>query len=233
MVAATDATVVVTEFLRSLYARELQSKIFVVHDGIENDALLASNVGSRRSLPTALLVTARAMHTLPQVFRAPLDWRLRIVGNFSPIYSERIRNAWRAMRDPLSGRWPAKVKLALDPRISRIPWSLDTVGREVKSAQVGVIPIDTTDDQLAQGSDQPSWRVRSENRLTLFMGAGLPVIASEIPSYRDVLSHGHNGFFARTPSDWRRYFRALRNPALRVEIGARARASVLPRFSIA
>src|SRR5262245_33422555 len=35
MARATNATIVVTEYLRSLYDPELHHKIFVVHDGIE------------------------------------------------------------------------------------------------------------------------------------------------------------------------------------------------------
>jgi glycosyltransferase involved in cell wall biosynthesis len=63
------------------------------------------------------------------------------------------------------------------------------------------------------------------------MAAGLPVVASPIPSYEEVVVHGVNGFLASSAADWRRHLHALREPHLRQEIGARARAAVLPKFS--
>jgi glycosyltransferase involved in cell wall biosynthesis len=78
----------------------------------------------------------------------------------------------------------------------------------------------------------PAWKLKSENRLTLKMAIGLPVISSPIPAYEAVVEHGRNGFFARSPTEWTRYLEVVRDPAIRHEIGKAARESVLPRFSM-
>lgn len=109
-------------------------------------------------------------------------------------------------------------------------WDPAVVYRELLAADIGVIPIEQASAPDASAPDAP-WRVKSENRLTLKMAAALPVVASPIPAYERVVEHGVNGFLARSHADWQRCLRALRDPDLRREMGQRARASVLPRFS--
>src|SRR5215472_12826893 len=48
MVAATDVTIAVTEYLKCLYPPELQSKITVVHDGIEHPEIFKSHWATHR-----------------------------------------------------------------------------------------------------------------------------------------------------------------------------------------
>jgi glycosyltransferase involved in cell wall biosynthesis len=64
------------------------------------------------------------------------------------------------------------------------------------------------------------------------MANGIPVICSPIESYRKVIEHGVTGFFAESESDWAHYLRQLRDPKLRNEIGLRAKASVVEKFSV-
>jgi hypothetical protein len=231
MVAETDATVAVTQHLRSLYARELQRRIHVVHDGVEDEALVSTCVGEAARRPVALLVTSRELNELPVITLAPPKWRVRVVGRYPGSRLDRLREiSWS-----LGGSDVRRVTRALpalcDPRISRVAWSKSRLADAVKGAHIGIIPIEVSDADLAPGALEPSWRVKSENRLTLLMAAGLPVIASPIPSYESVIVDGVNGFLARSVRDWRRRLDALRDPQLRREIGPRARASVLPRFS--
>lgn len=75
------------------------------------------------------------------------------------------------------------------------------------------------------------WMRKSENRLTMKMALGLPVVASPVPAYLDIVEQGVNGFIATTPADWHRCLAELRDPALRRSMGMRARQSVLERFS--
>jgi glycosyltransferase involved in cell wall biosynthesis len=96
-------------------------------------------------------------------------------------------------------------------------------------ADIGVIPIVADADPAVIA---PAWKVKSENRLTMKMSAGLPVIATPIPSYEAVIEHGVNGFLARTRHDWDRCLDALRDPELRREMGEHARRSVSARFSM-
>ncbi len=93
-----------------------------------------------------------------------------------------------------------------------------------------MIPVEKT-TELAKGTSVPTWRLKSENRLTLKMAIGLPVIATPIPSYQSIIESGENGFLADSRADWLRNLEALRDPALRIEIGKQARASVIGRYS--
>jgi glycosyltransferase involved in cell wall biosynthesis len=63
------------------------------------------------------------------------------------------------------------------------------------------------------------------------MSMGLPVVACPVPSYRDVIVQGENGFLATSRDEWLRCFEELRDPRRREAIGRKARASVLPRYS--
>ncbi len=64
------------------------------------------------------------------------------------------------------------------------------------------------------------------------MALGMPVIASEMPAYEKIIKNGHNGFMARTIDDWVRYLVDLKDVGLREKIGAEARRTVIPRYSI-
>jgi glycosyltransferase involved in cell wall biosynthesis len=101
----------------------------------------------------------------------------------------------------------------------------------MRQADIGIIPIDASPAH-EPGSNAPKWKVKSENRLTMKMCAGLPVVATPIPAYEPVIEQGHNGFLARSRRDWIQCLEALRDPDARREIGQRARESVLVRYSM-
>jgi glycosyltransferase involved in cell wall biosynthesis len=76
------------------------------------------------------------------------------------------------------------------------------------------------------------WKVKSENRLTLKMAMGLPVVATPIPAYEPVVEQGVNGFLARSMDEWMQHLGALRDPALRMSMGQQARQTALTRYSM-
>jgi len=94
----------------------------------------------------------------------------------------------------------------------------------MRQADIGIIPIDQEDNP-------EGWNLKSENRLTMKMCVGLPVIATPIPSYQAVVEHGRNGFLARTQTDWLTCLEALRDPGLRRAMGERARETVIKTYS--
>jgi glycosyltransferase involved in cell wall biosynthesis len=63
------------------------------------------------------------------------------------------------------------------------------------------------------------------------MSMGLPVVAAPVPSYTPVIKQGVNGFIAATRAQWLEYLDALRDPALRQQVGERAREAVVERYS--
>lgn len=234
MVEATDATVVVTEYLRSLHPAALQSRIHVVHDGIEQPVACKSDWGlgsGTRGCPLqAVLVTSADLDRLPVVVRPPAWLNVCIVGR----YATGLRR-WRDIRWTLARQRPGErldyLRFLVDRRIECIPWDSQGVYREMAQADIALIPIETLADESG-GEVPPAWKVKSENRLTMKMSMGLPVIATPIPSYELVIEHGVNGYFARSAHDWGACLTALRDPARRREMGMAARASVTQRYSM-
>lgn len=235
MATATDATVVVTDYLKSLYPAELQEKIHVVHDGIEHPEHMKLNVnlnrGSRSKPLNALLVTSAALDCLPTCFPLP-DWlNLTILGRYpnKDSWLQRIRVArWDIMGKASFSDKLRCLRFYSNSRISTKAWEERIVYEFMGSADIGVIPVEMDES----GPQDASWRVKSENRLTMKMAVGLPVIASPIPSYESVITHGNNGFLARSKSDWMDCLSTLRDPATREMVGSEARRSVINRFSM-
>jgi glycosyltransferase involved in cell wall biosynthesis len=233
MAEATSTTAVISDFLQSLYPASLQPRIHVVHDGIErpddhkNDWGDGSGTSSRPL--RAVLVTSASMDRVPVLNHPPAWLKLRIVGRYSSGFTRlrEIRWTW-AGKDAAERR--DYLRFLTDPRIACVPWSADGVYAEMRQADIGIIPIDTP--PAPPGAPTPAWMIKSENRLTMKMAMGLPVIATPIPSYEAVIEHGVNGFFARSLDDWRQCLAALRDPARRKAMGLAARASVEQRYSM-
>jgi glycosyltransferase involved in cell wall biosynthesis len=238
MAVATDATIVVTDYLKGLYDRPVHHKIHVVHDGIERPELVKHDYGidtgseDKRRL-SAVLVTANALSELPVIGEPASFVAVTVVGRYPPGTSalHRAKAAYGRVRS--AGGYRERIsslRQLVNGTFRTVAWNFDTVHRIMIEADVGIIPVDMRDEPLP-GQTVSSWQVRSENRLTMKMAVGLPVIASPVPSYLAVIEHGRNGFIAVTRADWMACLKALRNPRLRREIGRNARDSVIRKFS--
>lgn len=236
MVAACDATVIVTDHLRSLYPPAAQQRMHVVHDGIEEPDRIVSGHrdtrGTREDPLRAVLVTSAHLSRLPAIGTVPSWLQVRVIGHYPPAPSTMaaMRNVeWRARH---AGGWREALEtyyFALTSRVTCIQWGPTLVYDEMAAADIGVLPIDDRD--RGDATRPAGWTVKSENRLTLMMSMGLPVIATPIPAYERVVEHGVNAMFASSRSDWQRCLRELRDPERRRAIGVAARASVHQRFS--
>jgi glycosyltransferase involved in cell wall biosynthesis len=239
MSAATDGTVAVTEFLRSLHPPELQGKIYVVHDGIErpdvNKPGSSASRGSRWDPLRAVLVTSSSLDSLPIVGYPPEWLHVTIVGRYARRWH--VLNRFKGARWALSDKTKnadrrAYMRFLLHPRIRRVAWDAANVYRYLLQADIGIIPVDVTGAWRTVVPGIPGWMSKSENRLTLMMSAGLPVIATPIPAYEAVIDPGRNGFLARDRDGWMQALEALRDPDCRTRIGSAARATVHRRFSM-
>lgn len=239
MAAATCATVTVTAFLKSLYPAELQHKIHVVHDGIERPEVQKGDWGQRRATPAhplrAVLVTSAQLDRLPVIATPPPWLHVTIVGRYRPANQplQRLREAkWQLARATEQGRGWTYLRFLANRRIRCVAWQPGTVYELMRQADIGIIPVETSYGASA-GQAAPSWQVKSENRLSMKMCVGLPVVATPIPSYEPLIQQGENGYLASSHEDWLRCLEALREPALRAAIGRAARASVQQRYSMA
>ncbi len=236
MAEATDVTITVTDYLKSQYPAALQHKIQVVHDGIENPeakkTVWSDHDGSPNHRLRAVLVTSAPLTQLP-VLNAPPSWlETSIVGGYAPpgAYMQRIRAARWSMLGRRYAELLGYLAFLAHRRIHRIPWHPSGVYEQMQASDIGIIPIEPNNDPAGQAA-VPRWMVKSENRLTMKMSIGLPVVATPIPAYEAILEHGVNGFLARSRQDWMACLKALRDPQLRREVGQRARQSVEHRFS--
>jgi hypothetical protein len=236
MAAATDITITVTDYLKNLYPRELHSKIRVVHDGIERPEICKTawrdDPGSHARPLRAVLVTSDSLSYLPLIGDPPKWLEVVIVGRYPAPAARRLQQIkWELAARDIRSKF-AHVRFLANPRIRRVPWDPSGVYGALMEADIGIIPIEGTGSSQISGR-VPAWQLKSENRLTLKMAVGLPVIASPIPAYEAIVEHGRNGFFARSPIEWTRHLEALRDAAMRRELGKAARESVFPRFSVA
>lgn len=234
MCEATDATIVVTDYLKGLYPRELQSRIAVVHDGVERPerqkTRWSNHTGSRAMPLKTTLVTSAALDHLPLLTGVP-DWlKVTIVGRYSarnlPLQRWK-ENYWEMVeKNDWSSRWRYICFLA-NQRIQCDAWGADSVYGTLEMSDFGIIPIEPNPITDPTGE----WRLKSENRLTLKMAIGLPVVATPIPSYEAVIEQGVNGFLARSTNDWAYCLSVLRDPDARQVIGKNARDTALSRYS--
>jgi hypothetical protein len=235
MAAACDRTVVISSFLRSLYPEHLQPRIEVVCDGLEDTSVVCEGTRQRRGgvlLPLrAVLVTSSALSSLPQIGLPPPWLAVDVVGRY-PDSTQRLERLKQAVRLVLNCRgWRARLRAAAflcHPRVRRLRWSPATVALALQRADFAILPIDTA---AGNGRGIPDWQLKSANRLTLKMGAGLAVLSTPIPAYEEVLEHGINGLFARDAQEWRQGLQQLRDPALRRRLGAAGRERALRDFA--
>ncbi len=73
---------------------------------------------------------------------------------------------------------------------------------------------------------------KSSNKIVGYMALGLAVIASDHPSYREVISNGENGFLGVTVVDFNTAYEHLCDPVFRRQMAEAGYQSVLDRFSV-
>jgi len=235
MAEATNATIAVSEYLKSLYPPEIQHKISVVHDGLEHTDVYktswGNNRGSRSNPLHAVLVTSLSLSHLPVLESLPSWLKISIVGRYSNQTFQRLREYyWTFSKLKHSYKRQKYLKFLFSRKIERVTWDPVGVYEAMKQADIGIIPIDQFPVH-DPNKIPPSWRVKSENRLTMKMSMGLPVIASPIPSYESVISQNKNGFIAHSTAEWIENLETLRDPQVRIKVGISARKSVIKKYS--
>lgn len=96
-----------------------------------------------------------------------------------------------------------------------VKWNIDTWQDEMLKCDVILCP-QRTDVQPA----------KSNNKVTQAMAMGLPVIASPLQAYKEVINHSKNGFIATTLEDWKNCLEQLKDETLRCTIGQAAKNAV-------
>jgi len=193
---------------RSILSKAHVAKLNISFDGFDHDRnLVKTHTGLHKA--NLCLVTSQSADSVPCIKRLPKNIRLNVIGPSPKLQRQYFSHSAVFKKTPY--------------RLKYINWSLKTVARNILKCDIGVIPWDTI------GRAQ---LIKSSNRLVMLMALGMPTIVSPLPSYREIIKQGENGFIAQTPEEWEKYIILLRdNPKLRAAIGKRAREDVLEKFT--
>jgi GT2 family glycosyltransferase/intein/homing endonuclease len=123
---------------------------------------------------------------------------------------------------PLIESLGMKLTIISEWKDADVPWNIDNWQDEVKKHDIVICP-----------TDQNKFPFKGNNKVTHFMALGMPVIATPLQSYREIIEHGISGFIADNISDWKKYLTLLRdNQDLRKTIGENAKDKVSQKYSI-
>lgn len=101
-------------------------------------------------------------------------------------------------------------------------WAEDTVFPDILECDIAIIPI-------LQGV----WfSTKSSNRLAMLMALGMPVVASRIPSYEALGTHGRNVLFVDDVAGLRAGLLALQDADARATLGTQARLDIGDTYAI-
>ena len=86
------------------------------------------------------------------------------------------------------------------PDIEYKKWSLETWRKDLDliECDVAIAP--------QRVEEQPA---KSNVKLAAYMSCGLPVVASPIQAYREIIIHDHNGYIASTEQEWKEHLNTL------------------------
>jgi len=98
-----------------------------------------------------------------------------------------------------------------------IKWDAETWPDDLVSCDVALCPqrVDV----------QPG---KSSVKVTTAMAFGMPVIASPLQAYKEIIKHGENGYIAETKEEWGEALRQLKDEDTRRRIGKAAKKAVAP-----
>jgi glycosyltransferase involved in cell wall biosynthesis len=209
---ACDGILTVTDFLKKQIPIKYRKKTFIVFDSYEHPKNLYKRHNNSKKI-NLIFVSNDVFSIFPQIEFLPKNVSLTIIG--PP--KERARK-WQPNQEIFT-KTPYKFKYLV--------WNIKRVNKEILKSDVGVIPYPK------KNLKQDYIKTKSSNRLIMFMSFGLPTIASPIPSYKDLIKQGKNGFIAKNLRGWIKIIEMLRdNPKIRKIIGIQARKDVINKYSL-
>jgi glycosyltransferase involved in cell wall biosynthesis len=103
------------------------------------------------------------------------------------------------------------------------PWRPDTALQEMKSFDVGLLPLD----------DAPFEQAKFPFKLLQYFALGVPTVSARVGVARDVIQHGANGFLAGSDREWHDALEVLMSdPDLRDRMARQGRATVLANYTV-
>lgn len=107
--------------------------------------------------------------------------------------------------------------------LETIVWNAKDEIKQLERIDIGIMPL--PDDEWAKG--------KCGFKGLQYMAMAIPTIMSPVGVNTEIITHGVNGFFAKSDDEWVSILSQLiENPELRDSIGAKGRETVLERYSI-
>jgi glycosyltransferase involved in cell wall biosynthesis len=104
-----------------------------------------------------------------------------------------------------------------------VPWSAEREVEEIRAIDIGLLPI----------PDRPWNRWKFFLKAAQYMALGIPVVASDIGAVDQQVTHGVDGFIARTDAEWVTYLRRLvDDEPLRTAMGVAAAEKAHRSFTL-
>ena len=108
-------------------------------------------------------------------------------------------------------------------KIDNVKWYIKDYRDHISSFQIGIMPL--IDDEWSRG--------KCAFKLIQYMGAGLPVVASDVGANPSVVTDGVDGFLVSTLDEWvNRLGRLIESRSLRLQMGIAAREKIKEEFSM-
>ena len=108
-------------------------------------------------------------------------------------------------------------------KIDNVKWHIENYRDHISSFQIGIMPL--TDDEWSRG--------KCAFKLIQYMGAGLPVVASNVGANPSVVTDGVDGFLVSSHDEWvDRLGRLIESRSLRLQMGKAARKKIRDEFSV-
>jgi len=199
-IATADFVVVTCRYMQQLYAR-INPRTLIAPEALEPEfweTLLAD-------LPESPLVLS--WHGMPDNLQyiEPIIEELKDVGDLRlRIIMPEVDSKRRSNRERVAA-WPVPVDFVV--------WQRDTFVHEMAQAHAGMVVL----------PDTSFCRSKGQHKCCGYFGLNIPVIASNMPGYREVITHGENGLLAETPDQWREAIERIRDPGERQRLGGNAR----------
>lgn len=141
-------------------------------------------------------------------------------------YLEEILPALRVLRSSFD--FELRViggRLSVDGlRVTCVPWNADSEVEDLRAIDIGLMPL--PDDEWTRG--------KCGMKALQYMGLAIPAVVSPVGANAEIIRDGRNGFHARTQEDWvARLGSLIRDPSLRMRLGAAGRETVEKEYSAA
>src|SRR5437660_586609 len=108
-------------------------------------------------------------------------------------------------------------------QVENDPWRLETEQANLASFDIGIMPL----------WDSVWTRGKCGYKILQYMGVGTAVVASDVGVNSQIITHGENGFIARTQEDWVKTISSLiENAEQRRTFGIRGRELIEKRYSL-